>query len=148
MPLDYDEHWPQIKALVSEQLRLLDEDFPDNAHLQLIQRRHDDDERPIPVVSGFLRHLSARGYSPNTLSAYAYDLLHFFRFLSGAAIVIWNTVHLQACAKKLRSDGEQINDDDLRYLSPLLRQHIGARWVKVTASDLVSSLRERFFRWL
>jgi integrase len=41
-----------------------------------------DDEQPIPVVTGFLRHLSARGYSPNTLSAYAYDLLHFFRFLS------------------------------------------------------------------
>ena len=43
----------------------------------------DDDEQPIPVVSGFLRYLSARGYSPNTLSAYAYDLLHLFRFLSG-----------------------------------------------------------------
>ena len=42
----------------------------------------DDNEQPIPVVSDFLRHLAARGYSPNTLSAYAYDLLHFFRFLS------------------------------------------------------------------
>lgn len=42
----------------------------------------DDDQQPIQVVSGFLRHLSARGYSPNTLAAYAYDLLHFFCFLS------------------------------------------------------------------
>jgi len=42
-----------------------------------------------------------------------------------AAIVVWNTVHLQACVKKLRSDSEKVNDDDLRYLSPLLRQHIG-----------------------
>ena len=42
-----------------------------------------------------------------------------------AAIVVWNTVHLQACVKKVRSDGEQVNDGDLRYLSPLLRQHIG-----------------------
>lgn len=35
----------------------------------------------IPAVSGFMRHLNARGCSPNTLSAYAHDLLHFTRFL-------------------------------------------------------------------
>lgn len=41
-----------------------------------------DSLQPIEAVSGFLRHLAARGYSPNTLQAYAYDLLYFFRFLS------------------------------------------------------------------
>jgi len=41
----------------------------------------DDDNQPIPIVSGFMRHLHARGCSPNTLSAYAYDLLHFMSFL-------------------------------------------------------------------
>ena len=41
----------------------------------------DDSGQPIPIVSGFLRHLRARGYSPNTLSAYAYDLLHFMTWL-------------------------------------------------------------------
>src|SRR5258708_8098027 len=41
----------------------------------------DDDDQPIPVVSGFMRHLGARGCSPNTLSAYVYDLLHFMTFL-------------------------------------------------------------------
>jgi integrase len=41
----------------------------------------DDEDQPIPEVSGFMRHLRARGSSPNTLSAYAYDLLHFMRFL-------------------------------------------------------------------
>ena len=41
----------------------------------------DDDDQPIPVVAGFLHHLRARGCSPNTLSAYAYDLLHFMTFL-------------------------------------------------------------------
>src|SRR2546430_10096882 len=40
-----------------------------------------DDDRPVAVVSGFMRHLRARGYSPNSLSAYCYDLLHFMRFL-------------------------------------------------------------------
>lgn len=42
----------------------------------------DDADQPIALVSGFLRHLAARDYSPNTLVAYAYDLLHFWRFLS------------------------------------------------------------------
>ncbi len=41
----------------------------------------DDDDRAVPLVTSFLRHLDARGCSPNTLSAYAHDLLHFSRFL-------------------------------------------------------------------
>lgn len=41
----------------------------------------DDENRPISEVEGFLRYLKARDCSPNTLSAYAHDLLHFFRFL-------------------------------------------------------------------
>ena len=32
-------------------------------------------------MAGFLRQLRARGYSPNTLSAYAHDLPHLYRFL-------------------------------------------------------------------
>ncbi len=32
----------------------------------------DESGQPIPVVSSFLRHLRTRGYSPNTLSAYAF----------------------------------------------------------------------------
>jgi hypothetical protein len=41
----------------------------------------DDGGQPIPVLGQFLGYLGARGCSPNTLSAYAYDLLHFTRFL-------------------------------------------------------------------
>src|SRR6266446_2088898 len=41
----------------------------------------DDDGSPFEAVSGFMRHLRARRYSPHTLSAYCYDLLHFTRFL-------------------------------------------------------------------
>lgn len=37
---------------------------------------------PVPVVGAFLQHLIARGCSPNTARAYAYDLLHFWRFLT------------------------------------------------------------------
>jgi TnpA family transposase len=29
-----------------------------------------------------------------------------------AAIVCWNTIHIQACLKKLRADGYQIYDED------------------------------------
>src|SRR5258708_3179934 len=41
----------------------------------------DDDGQAIPVVAGFVGHLRAGGCSPNTLSAYAYDLLPFMTFL-------------------------------------------------------------------
>ena len=46
----------------------------------------DDDGTVIPTVSPFLRHLRARGYSPNTLLAYAHDLQRLFRFLGSAGI--------------------------------------------------------------
>jgi len=48
----------------------------------------DDEGLAIPIVSNFLGYLHARGCSPNTLCAYAHDLLHFYRFLRGASIRI------------------------------------------------------------
>jgi integrase len=42
----------------------------------------DDDDRPIPLVNAFLAYLGARGCSPNTVAAYAYDLRHFSQFLA------------------------------------------------------------------
>lgn len=48
----------------------------------------DDVGEPVVVVSSFLRHLAARGCSPNTIEAYAYDLGHFWRFL-GARGLSW-----------------------------------------------------------
>lgn len=41
----------------------------------------DNEDRPVPDAEGFLRHLKARDCSPNTVSAYAHDLKHFFTFL-------------------------------------------------------------------
>ncbi len=41
----------------------------------------DDAGQPDDLIAGFLRSLAARGHSPNTQSSYAYDLLHFARFL-------------------------------------------------------------------
>lgn len=46
-------------------------------HFQLL----DKGNHPIEEVEGFLRHLAVRGCSPNTVEAYAYDLLHFYSFL-------------------------------------------------------------------
>lgn len=42
----------------------------------------DDADQPIEVVGSFLRYLQAQNCSPNTVAAYAYDLLHFWRFLT------------------------------------------------------------------
>ena len=42
----------------------------------------DGDRNPVEPVGQFLTYLSVRGYSPNTISAYAYDLTHLWNFLS------------------------------------------------------------------
>ena len=42
-----------------------------------------------------------------------------------AAIVVWNTVHLDACLRRLRADGYPVAEADLRFLSPLMRRHLG-----------------------
>jgi hypothetical protein len=70
------------------------------------------------IFFGSLGEIRERTYEEQLNTASSLNLLL-------AAIVVWNTVHLQACVRKLRSDGEPVNDDDLRYVSPLLRHHIG-----------------------
>ena len=42
--------------------------------------RDDNDQSVAPVLAS-LEYLKARRHSPNAQSAYAHDLLHFFRFL-------------------------------------------------------------------
>lgn len=50
-------------------------------HSDVSYRLLDAAGQPIEAVSDFLHHLHARGFSPNTQAAYAYDLLHFMSFL-------------------------------------------------------------------
>lgn len=50
-------------------------------HGDVSYRLLDAANQPIEAVSDFMRHLQARGFSPNTQAAYAYDLLHFMSFL-------------------------------------------------------------------
>lgn len=40
------------------------------------------------------------------------------------AIILWNTVYMQAIIEQLRKEGYQINDDDLRHLGPARHEHI------------------------
>src|SRR3977135_2296202 len=42
----------------------------------------DEEGEPVEFVSGFLRSLAARDYSPNTLVAYAHDLGHLWDFFA------------------------------------------------------------------
>ena len=64
----------------------------------------DDADQPIPEVAAFLRHLAARDCSPNTLAAYAYDLLHFFQFLARQQLTLhqFTAVHALALLEYLR----------------------------------------------
>jgi integrase len=65
----------------------------------------DNAERPVPEVSGFLRYLDTRDYSPHTISAYAYDLLHFSRFLAqeGLTYASFGPAHAPSFVAYLRA---------------------------------------------
>jgi hypothetical protein len=40
------------------------------------------------------------------------------------AIILWNTVYMQAVIGQLRTEGYPIKDDDLRHLGPARYEHI------------------------
>lgn len=65
--------------------------------------------KPIPIVSAFLRHLTARDYSPNTLVAYAHDLQHFWQFLwaQGLSWEEFHPPHALALLEYLRATPSQ-----------------------------------------
>ncbi len=65
----------------------------------------DEAGSPVPTVSVFLRHLVARGCSPNTVRAYAHDLLHFWRFLAQQNLTwdVFAARHALALLEHLRS---------------------------------------------
>ena len=61
--------------------------------------------------------------------------------------MVWNTVHLQACLRRLQADSYPVNEEDLRLVSPLMRRHIGVygqysfdlrRYESVPAADSFS----------
>ena len=58
----------------------------------------DDAGQPVPLVASFLRSLAARAYSPNTMAAYAYDLLHFTRFLMDRGLTYTDFTPAQSLA--------------------------------------------------
>ena len=55
----------------------------------------DDAGEEVPAVSGFLLGVLARGCSPNTAAAYAYDLKRFYQFLGAAELTVegFTTAH-------------------------------------------------------
>jgi integrase len=65
----------------------------------------DDADKPIAEIDGFMQYLGGRGCSPNTLSAYAHDLLHFARFLDrdGLSFETFAPAHALALLGYLRA---------------------------------------------
>ena len=46
------------------------------------------------------------------------------------AFFVWNTAHIKACLRRLKADGRSVEEDDLKYLSPLLREYTYSRFRK------------------
>lgn len=40
------------------------------------------------------------------------------------AIIVWNTVYLQAAVEQLKSEGIEIKDEDLKHISPARYAHL------------------------
>ncbi len=40
------------------------------------------------------------------------------------AVAVWNTVNIQAVLEQLKSEGYEINEDDLKHLAPARSEHI------------------------
>jgi Tn3 transposase DDE domain len=40
------------------------------------------------------------------------------------AIVLWNTLYMEAALKQLRAEGAEVRDEDVARLSPLVHHHI------------------------
>ena len=40
------------------------------------------------------------------------------------AVVLWNTIYMQATLDHLRAQGETLNDEDITHISPLCHGHI------------------------
>ncbi len=60
----------------------------------------DDVGRPVEVVDAYLRYLTARGCSPNTVRGYAYDLLHLWRYFTSSGLE-WSLLRASSAAELL-----------------------------------------------
>lgn len=89
----------------------------------------DDASQAIEEVDGFLRFLTARNCSPNTIEAYAYDLMHFYRFLDDRSVG-WEEFSAAWSVELLQY---------LRHLSANRRGYRLAPSLVVSSSDLDES---------
>jgi len=80
----------------------------------------DDKGRAVEEVDGFLRYLAARGDSPNTLEAYAYDLLRFHRFLEERGLGYGDFTPAVSLAYLEHLRGARSQNRAARRLSPVL----------------------------
>lgn len=78
----------------------------------------DDQEQPIQPVAGFLCSLRAQDRSPNTISAYAYDLKHFFTFLQAEGLE-WDKFTAQDNLRLLKYLQSLSSSEEYHRLSPV-----------------------------
>jgi Tn3 transposase DDE domain len=86
LPLDYEAHWPPLKALLSEQLRLLDEGYPNNPHLRLTDGElHLDrlEKGVTPESAQALKNRLRQMLDRRHLSDLLLEVQHWTNFLSG-----------------------------------------------------------------
>ena len=105
---------------------------------------------PLGVVTAFLQYLSTRDCSPNTQAAYAYDLLHFYRFLAHAHLTIEEFTAPQALARPEYLRGVPSRRPAQRFSLALCTEEDGqpARRLAATTINRILAAVSSFYEYL
>jgi integrase len=110
----------------------------------------DDAGQPIPEVSTFLRFLRLRDYSPNTTAAYAYDLQHFYRFLTQTGLTLDTFKPPQALTflNYLRSITTRRHSQRRQLVRVALDQDAPATYLAATTINRILAAVSSFYEYL
>lgn len=127
-------------------MRVLRRREPHRVTFELI----DDQDQPIPEVAGFLAHLAARGCSPNTLSAYVHDLLHFFRFLelNGRTVESFGPVQSLALLEYLRGLPSRRSAQRLDFVLTTTNHGQPATWLAPATINRLLAAVSAFYEYM
>jgi integrase len=107
----------------------------------------DDTGVPVAIVADFLRQLTARGCSPNTVVAYAHDLQHLWRFLNERGLN-WNDLRPSDTLGLLEQLRATPCRRGRRPLGPMLvGDTAAARQLSPTTINRVLAAVSSFFDW-
>lgn len=100
----------------------------------------------VHVVSRYLAYLGARGCSPNTVRAYAHDLLHLWRFLERERLA-WSELRPRSAMEILAFLRSESSRAAGQRLSPSAVGHTGAPALSAATINRILTGIAGFYEW-